>query len=297
MVTIQENRILSNYLHQIKRSFGGPTVGFWGHGRNFQSTNSGGLRERWKKVWINKVDWWFSYTDMSTKLVLDSGFPAEKITTLNNAIDVGLFQRQLAAVRDEDMVAQCGKLGIDQQSRVAIFCGSLYPEKKIGLLLASADIIRSQVPNFHLVVIGDGPSAGEVREAAKTRPWIHVLGVKKGNEKALYFKRAHVQLNPGLVGLHVLDAFSASLPMIATANALHSPEIAYLVHGRNGWVCATDDAPEYAGAVSKMLNDETFRSGLAANSLADSHVYTVERMAENFVTGILACLRLNGRLR
>ena len=38
--------------------------------------------------------------------------------------------------------------------------------------------------------------------------------MKKGREKAAWFKLASVVLNPGLVGLHILDSFWAGVPMV-----------------------------------------------------------------------------------
>lgn len=290
VVMVQENRILSNYLLLLKRRLGGPRIAYWGHGRNFQSLAPSGLREKWKAFLLSRVDWWFAYTDLTVELLTQRGYPPQRITNLQNAIDVSYFQRELSAVSDADIEAARCLLGIDVRARVGIFCGSLYAEKRIGLMLAAADLIRQAVPDFHLIVIGDGPSAAEVRTAAVSRPWIHVLGVRTGQDKAVMFRLAQVQLNPGLVGLHVLDAFSAGLPMIATATALHSPEIAYLLDGQNGVITARDDAAGYAESVIGLLADESARLRLSQRCLADAQRYTVENMVHNFCGGILECL-------
>lgn len=289
-VMMQENRILSNYPLQLRRLLGGPRLGYWGHGKNFQSKASHGLRERWKQLLLTKVDWWFAYTDLTVKHLLGHGFPIKQITNLQNAIDVSGFQRELAAVSADEVARLRDQLQFGAEARVGVFCGSLYAEKKIGLLLASADAIRAAVPTFELVVIGDGPSACEVRAAAETRPWIHVMGVRRGAAKASLFRLAHIQLNPGAVGLHVLDAFSAGLPMITTSNAMHGPEIAYLHDGVNGIITVSDDVTAYASPVISLLMNEEKRSAMAAQCLADASRYTVENMAKTFCEGIVECL-------
>lgn len=294
IVVMQENRILSNYPLLIKRRFGGPKVAYWGHGKNYQSTAPGGLREKWKSLMLNQVDWWFAYTDMTTEHVSAHGYPVSQITTLNNAIDVSGFQSELASITEEEQSEARLALGLAATDRIGLFCGSLYPEKRVDLLLGGIDLIRSRIPDFHMLVIGDGPSAGEVRQAAESRPWLHCLGVKKGRDKAVLFKLAHVQLNPGLVGLHVLDAFSAGLPMVTTATALHSPEIAYLEHGVNGVVSESDDIAGYAEPIIELLLDKTRWQAMSQQCLADASRYTVENMAENFSSGILRCLEYYG---
>lgn len=294
VIVMQENRILSNYLLLVKRLFGGPLVGYWGHGRNFQSVAPDGLRERWKSFLLTRIDWWFTYTDISVDHITRHGYPREKITNLENAIDVSGFQHELTSVTDEELRNMCRELSLPEHARVGVYCGSLYAEKRVDLIIESADQIRSAVPDFHCIVIGDGPSAGEIRAAVATRPWIHCVGVKKGHAKAILFRLAHVQLNPGAVGLHVLDAFSAGLPMITISPALHGPEISYLLNEVNGIITPTDDAEAYAKAVIRVLTDDAYRSAMQARCLADAQHYTVENMVHNFCEGILRCLEFYG---
>lgn len=290
VVMMQENRILSNYLIIAKRLAGGPTIAYWGHGRNLQSTAPSGLRERWKNFLLKRVDWWFAYTEGTESYLTAKGYPRDQITNLENAIDVSGFQQELKAVTDQDIVRARSELGILNTDRVGVFCGSLYSEKRIDVLLQSAEMIKARVPDFHLLVIGDGPSAHEIRAAAATRSWIHLLGVRKGREKSLFFRLAHVQLNPGAVGLHVLDAFSAGLPMVTLSSALHGPEVVYLEHEKNAEIVTTDSADAYSEAVIGLLVDEQKRSRMANQCLIDAQRYTVENMANNFLQGIQRCL-------
>jgi glycosyltransferase involved in cell wall biosynthesis len=67
----------------------------------------------------------------------------------------------------------------------------------------------------------------------------------------------------------------------------HSPEIEYLVPGRDGVVLANpDDADAYAEAVAGLLRDEGRRRRLVAGGRAASRRYTVEAMAERFAAGV-----------
>jgi glycosyltransferase involved in cell wall biosynthesis len=290
VVVIQENRILSSYPVLMKGKYTKTKIAFWGHGANFQSKSPKGLREKWKKFWINGVDWWFSYTDVTTDLLLRGGFPKERITTLNNAVDTQAFSAQVSSFSEAELMQLCSQYNLNTDDKIAVFCGSLYPDKKIGLMLESCDFIKQQVPNFQLLVVGDGPSAVEVREAAKTRPWIHFLGVKKNRDKAACFRLSHVMLNPGTLGLHILDAFAIGMPLVSTVNALHSPEIAYLENGKNGVLVEGDDPKEYANAVVRLLNDPDYYHLLAQQAKEDGAKYTLDKMVDNFHQGIIACL-------
>lgn len=291
VVVMQESRLLSNYPLLLRRFWSKRKLAYWGHGANFQSTAPTGLRERWKQMLLTKVDWWFAYTQITVDIVAKSGFPISQITCLNNAIDTNAFKCELSAVRDADLSVAKAEMGIVPGAPVGIFCGSLYPDKKLDFLVAAVDRIHRESAGFHCIVLGDGPSMPYLREAAAARPWLHLLGVTKGAKKALYFRMADFMLNPGAVGLHIVDAFCAKQVLLTTLNAKHGPEIAYLNNGVNAFM--TDDSvDEYVQIVLQLINDKSRLSAVKAVALADADKYTLENMATNFVDGIARCLAL-----
>ena len=296
IVLMQENRILSNYWVWLTSWRCPGLLAFWGHGRNFQSTAPGGWRERWKTWWLLRVDWWFTYTQGTRRYIAGKGFDIERITSLDNAVDETGFIRDLSSVTAAQLESARVNLGIGAGAEVAIFCGSLYAEKRIALLLASADLLRARLANFHLLVLGDGPDAGLVKAALPNRPWLHWLGQRRGPEKALYYRCASVMLNPGLVGLHVVDAFIAKTPLVTQASAAHSPEYDYLVNGENGLSVAADSAASYAEAVATIFTQPGLLATMQAHCARDAGRYTLERMVQNFADGIVACLVRHGRL-
>lgn len=289
VVVMQESRILSNYPLLLSRLWAPRKVAYWGHGKNFQSDAPHGLRERWKNYLLNSVNWWFAYTAMTVDLLRGANVPDKQITQLDNAIDSSSFKADLAAWSEQAVAAEKARLGIAAGAPVGVFCGSLYPDKRLNLLVAAADLIKQKMPDFALVMIGDGPSMPEMREAAATRPWMHLRGVRKGREKALYFRMGDVMLNPGLVGLHIVDAFCSAMVMMTTHTARHSPEVAYLRDGENG-IYSGDTPAEYAQAVLDVIQDPPRLQRMKANALADSHHYTLEHMVEQFANGIEAAL-------
>lgn len=290
VLVMQESRILSNYPLLLSRLWSARKVAYWGHGKNFQSDAPAGLREQWKNFLLRRVDWWFAYTGMTVDILQKAGYPANQITCLDNAIDTSSFKADLASWSVADVTAAKSQLGIAAGAAVGVFCGSLYPDKKLDLLVASADLIRQRMPGFAMVVIGDGPSMPQMREAAATRPWMHLLGVRKGLEKALYYRMANVILNPGAVGLHVVDAFCSGTVMVTTVAARHGPEAAYLKNGENGMLC-DDTADAYSQAVISALHDPVRLQRMKANALADSERYTLDNMVTRFANGIEAAVR------
>jgi hypothetical protein len=96
-----------------------------------------------------------------------------------------------------------------------------------------------------------------------------------------------VALNPGLVGLGVLDAFAMRLPVITCDLPYHSPEIEYLEHENNGLVLATDTSPELFGAeVTSLLLDRHRLRRLTSGAIQSAQRFSVEAMAERFANGV-----------
>ncbi len=96
-------------------------------------------------------------------------------------------------------------------------------------------------------------------------------------------------LNPGLVGLGILDAFCAGLPLLTTDVPGHSPEIEYLEPGRSGLVTAPN-AAAFAAAIDALLVDPGRLAGMRAAAEEASRRYSIEAMAENFAAGVKRCL-------
>jgi glycosyltransferase involved in cell wall biosynthesis len=292
VVVMQENRILSNYPLLLSRLWSPRRVAYWGHGVNFQSDAPAGLREKWKQMLLTRVDWWFAYTQMTADILHRAGYPQERITCLDNAIDNEAFERDLASVTDAQLQALRVEIDAPEGAPVGLFCGSLYPDKRLDYMFEAADRIHAALPAFRLVVIGDGPSASEIRVAMETRPWLKWLGVRKGLEKAAWFKLADVVINPGAVGLHVLDSFCSGAPMITTAESRHGPEIAYLEDGVNGLV-VRGEASRYADAVIALFNDRSKLDAIKQAALRDAQRYTLDNMVNQFAEGISRCLSMS----
>lgn len=288
----QENGLLLNYPLQLVFKLLGKKTAFFGHGRNFQARDQNSRAERFKRFWASKVDWWFAYTARSADVVAAAGFPREKITVFNNAIDISAIGKALSGVCEADRLALRGEL-VEGSGNVGVYVGGLYEQKRVAFLLEAARAIRRRVPDFHLLIIGGGADADLVRWAAAEHQWIHYVGPKFGHEKSMMVSLGKVFLMPGLVGLAVLDSFAYGTPMVTTELSYHSPEIDYIKDGINGLVVKDSDSVEaYAEAVTRVLVDEDYRQRLVRGGAEALETYTVEAMAQRFADGVLQAFKL-----
>lgn len=290
VILMQENRILSNYtaLAYLK-SMTKSSVAFWGHGRNFQSNTIDSLSERWKQMLTNQVDWWFSYTRLSTAVIEAAGFPSHKITTLDNSIDTHKFASSISAISNQELEAFNFHNKISSTAFVGLFCGSIYDHKLPQFMVDAARKLRSACPNFELIVIGGGPDANIFKQLAEANTWVHYLGAQFGPTKELAYRRADFLFNPGLLGLHILEAFASETPPLSMAKSLHSPEIAYLQHGLNG-LLVTGGVDEYVNAAKKLRDSPEVLARLKRAGRETAEVYSLDRYCTNFTEGIKAAI-------
>ena len=284
IILMQENKILSNYKIAFLARKRCVRTALWGHGTNFQD-KANSIANWWKRRYSGKVEWWFAYTATVAQLLLGMPFPKDRITVVNNAIDTRRLMSDLASITEKQKRKLREELHLGE-GPVGIYCGSMYPEKRLPFLFEACEIVRQTIPQFELILIGAGPDSRLAEDFAATRDWVHYVGPRFSLERVPYFSLSHVFLMPGLVGLAVLDSFALGTPIITTKYPFHSPEIEYLENGRNGLI-SEDNIPAYAQSVIDAIRDPLLLPFLRDNATKDAEKYTVEAMVSNFADGIL----------
>lgn len=273
------NRHLLNYVLLAANSLKiGPPTAFWGHGANLQAANQKSLAERFKRWTAAKPHWWFAYTEGSALRVRNAGFPAERISIVQNSIDTSGY----------------GQPERDRNPLGAVFVGSLHSQKRIDFLLHSAHETARLTEGFRLDIVGDGPERWRVEQATARHPWIRYHGPLFGSMKAAVTSRASLMLMPGLVGLGIIDAFAARTPIVTTSIDWHSPEIEYAVHGENAIILSADTtAIEFGATVSGLLANQVRLDQLREGCARASESLTIEAMVDRFASGVLAALDID----
>lgn len=290
VIVEQASKLLINYILVIQNVIGIRKVAFWGHGKNFQELTADKFAEWIKRQLSKHVHWWFAYNDLSARIVQAMGFPRERITSVQNAIDTRSLTESLQRVSQKDSEAVRVELGINSEN-VAIYAGGMYPEKLIPFLLESLNEIREQIPDFNMIFIGGGVDTKLVINAASENPWIHFLGPVFGDHKVPYFAVSKLLLMPGLVGLAILDSFALEVPLITIQHDNHSPEIDYLINGENGIMINGFSSPlDYANEVVKLLKDKTELDKLIQGCKSSRETYTIENMISKYVEGIIKAI-------
>lgn len=290
IIVEQASKLLLNYLLLARQEAGRERVAFWGHGANLQQHTANTISEAVKRKVSRWPYWWFAYTLGTRNRVMALGYPADRITIVQNAIDTMGLRSEISALKSNDIDEFLQRHGLTR-GRVGIFIGSLYREKRLEYLMEAATHASRLLPGFKLLIAGDGPMRSEIQAFAQGTDCIRFLGRVDGESRALALGAADLTLMPGLVGLAILDSFAAQAPLVTTDIDYHSPEIEYLSPGRNGLLLQRATKPsEYGKVVVRTLSDASLMRTLREGCDKAAGSYTNEAMVANFVEGVLKAL-------
>lgn len=284
IISMQESKLLANYILFILQLLGGPKVALWGHGRTVIAERFRGLKDLFKKSYSRLPFWWFAYTAKGRDIICSLGYPAAKITVVENAINTVSLRELAARLSAAEKQKMLDKYGLEGRN-TCIYCGALYREKDLPFLFKTCDILAKNIHNFELIVVGAGEERSFVEEKARECRWLKYFGDRYGEEQAELFNCAKLLLMPGRVGLAILDSFIFGKPIVTTENPYHAPEIDYLDNGRNG-VMTRYDVQEYALAIMELLEDNGMYDRIQKGALESGKRYSVNRMADNFALGV-----------
>jgi glycosyltransferase involved in cell wall biosynthesis len=284
LIFTHENRFILSHAYYLLPVVHRPKVAFWGHGWNHQAKNLDSLKERFKAWSGRRSHWYFAYTGNVRKKLIELGFDPERVTDVQNTVEAPKFTpdpRQIQSIRQE--------FGLVRTSSVALFCGRMYPMRRLDMLFEAAARVHEALPSFSLILAGGGPDEPIAEQAARDYDFVHCAGPATGARKASLFSVSRLCVMPGLVGLGVVDAFHHGVPPVATRFPYHSPEFAYLRDGQNGLI-VDHSAEALSAAMLRLATDDVLHRQLVMGAKASSNELSMEEMVQRFTGGILAAL-------
>jgi glycosyltransferase involved in cell wall biosynthesis len=191
-------------------------------------------------TWRQAVDLYIALTDFARRKFIEGGFCAERIFVKPN------------------FVASDPPVG-DGEGDFVLFVGRLSPEKGIATLLAAWDELGGTVPQkikVPLKIAGDGPLAGQVRDAARRNASIEWLGWQSQEQVFQAVGEAKLLIVPSdwYEGCPktIVEAFAKGTPVVASRLGA----MAEIVDDeRTGALFTAGDAADLARQVSRLLAD------------------------------------------
>lgn len=158
---------------------------------------------------------------------------------------------------------------VPEKAPVALFIGRVAHEKNIGLLLQVAEHLRRSMPDFILLIAGEGPALTELRNDVQRRGLTGTVRflayLERQSELPACYAAADVfafASRTETQGLVLLEAMAAGLPVVAVAEMGTIDILA----GERGARIAPPTAEGFASVLSSVLSDRPLRAQLSAEA-------------------------------
>lgn len=168
-----------------------------------------------------------------------------------------------------------------------LYVGRLVPSKRVANIVEAVSLVRKDVPNVRLWIVGDGKPhyMAKLRHQVRRHGLdghVQFWGKVSLEKKFQLMKQAHV-----VALASVREGWGL---VVIEANAMGTPAVVYNVHGlrdsvrhgETGLICKENTAQGLAEKVLAILTNGGFRENLARAALEWSRQFTWEKNAEEF---------------
>ena len=274
LVVLSSNpRVLSLWLALVMARVFSVNTAVWGHASTKCSRKA--MRERINLAVMKLAGAVVLYDDLTYQHFLDAGFPAAKLYVAPNGLD----SDALAEAR-EQALQTCGNKGgartlLDvDASHVLLYVGRLEQTNRLDLAIQALPAVLDTFPNTRFIIIGKGDDEQRSLEKLATRLGVLSKVAFKGpiyNPVAVarWMLAADLFVYPSNIGLSLIHAFNNRLPVVVCPPvSAHNPEIATLVHRKNGIITDEMSAQSLAQSIAMLLTDSHTRNAMGTAGLA-----------------------------
>jgi glycosyltransferase involved in cell wall biosynthesis len=188
--------------------------------------------------------------------MIERGLSADHIAVVPNGLAHDVYKPDFDLRSPTPLVAHIGRL-------------EFY--KRVDLLLEAVPLLRAEVPDVRVAIIGEGnalPSLQRLAARLGIEDVVDFLGFVDESAKVKMLQRAHVLANPSEKegwGLTVLEGAACGTPTVAS----NVPGLRdSVLDGKTGLLVPHGDVPALARALSSVLRDAVLRERLSAEAVA-----------------------------
>ncbi|MDI9644434.1 MAG: glycosyltransferase family 4 protein [Candidatus Verstraetearchaeota archaeon] len=164
---------------------------------------------------------------------------------------------------------------------VVVFAGRLKKAKRPDHAIEAFRIVRREIPQAELWVIGDGYLREKLERDAPEG--VKFFGRIPTNERRELIKRAWVLVNPGVregFGLNVIEANALGVPCVAyDVNGLRDA----VLNGSTGLLVEPGEVRALAQGLIRILSDDETRARMSFNALEHSRGFSWDEVASKFL--------------
>ncbi|HEY0418202.1 MAG TPA: glycosyltransferase, partial [Acetobacteraceae bacterium] len=242
----------------------------------------GWFGDRYDLKYFRRADSCITVTPDLTAYVRGSGFPAERVFTVNT----------FGTMPEAPPVSRAS-LGTPEDATVLLVLSRLHRVKGIDTMLHAL----SRLPGPTLWLAGDGPERGSYARLAQTlglSDRVRFLGWR--DDRRALLEACDICVLPSRYepfGTVIAEAWAMGRPLVATrADGARQ----YVTDGVDGLLCPVEDDAALAAAIQRIIAEPSLGAALAAGGRAAyERDFTREIVTRRLIACYEACIRLGHR--
>jgi glycosyltransferase involved in cell wall biosynthesis len=243
-----------------KRLHGAPTIMTF-HGDYRAMTPASRWMKRFRDITqgpliLGALDGMIALTRFDKARLMSMGMDGSKIDIIPNGVDLDVFRPVGNEITEEFRE----RYEVPSEAPVILFLGKLVEQKGfLDLLQAMPGVLR-EVPDAHLLILGEGQEQSRGLELVKGHGYqdsVTFAGRLCCDDLVAAYNTAQVVTLPSLsegMPLVILEAAASGKPVVASSVS-GIPE--FVEDGRTGFLVPPSDPSALAGSLATIINDDT----------------------------------------
>ncbi len=231
------------------------------------------------------------YATMPTEQAIADLIPKNRrffkvpVEALSNGINLSRFTKGRANAEIYE------KYNIPKNAPIVLYVGRVDPEKSLDVLMCAFAKVIQDMPEAHIVIVGDGTARDKLEEIAIKNGFAdhaHFTGRVIGDDLPQLYRTGTVfaiTSKTETQSIVLMEAMASGLPAVAVkAGAV--PEL--VKHGKNGYIYEPDDENSIARGILRILSDKDLHEKMSNEAIKriKKHdiSHTLTRMEEIYHT-------------
>lgn len=202
----------------------------------------------------------------------------------SHSMGVNLNRFRGAVLSEDKRVEQRKVLGVAPDDYVLTYVAEIIDNKNQTMLLDAFEIVRKEIPNAKLVLVGPEHDGGALRQAIESKGLqkdVLLLGWRSDVPMLLHLSDVYVasSKSEGL-GLNLIEAMACDVPVVATRNRGH---LEIVNHETNGFLVDVNDCKKMAVYVLQLRNDAELQCRITTQAQQDIEKFGTEAAIKELV--------------
>jgi glycosyltransferase involved in cell wall biosynthesis len=170
----------------------------------------------------------------------------------------------------------------DKEKIVLIVARLIDPQKRISLCLKIWEKISPALPEWKLIIVGDGPNADEYKEYVKIHAIGNVLFTGRQNSYEYYQKASIFMMTSAYEGFPMTLIEAQQMGVVPVVMDSYAALHDVVTNNKDGIIIPNNDIEGFCTAMVRCMQDNEYRFELAKAAVYSSNRFAIENILDKW---------------